>query len=115
MSNNFSVLEKYFEILESQDVIIKKHNDVVKLDFPNYEVSAIFETKDDFDCSTILTLAKETTIEYTIYGIEGYLEALFTCKIDGFTNKNLWFTFDIKEAPDSETMLIKGYLAKKIL
>ena len=75
----------------------------------------LLRLKDDFDCSTILTLAKETTIEYTIYGIESYLEALFTCKIEEFTNKNLWFTFDIKETPDSETMLIKGYLAKKIL
>lgn len=115
MSNIFSVLEKHFEILQSQDAIIKKRNGVVKLDFPNYGVSAVFETKDDFDCSTILTLAKETTIEYTVYSIESYLETLFTCKIDCFTNKNLWFTFDIEETSDNETVLIKGCLGKKII
>ncbi len=114
MNNNFSAFEKYYEILESQEIAIEEYNGVAKMYFPNYEVTVIFEAKHEFGHSAFLSLPKETTIEYTFYDIGSYSTPYFLHKPTKFTGKDLFFLFSLEKIPNSGKVLIKGDLLKKI-
>lgn len=113
MSNILSLLKNDFEILESKTITIDENKNTLQIYFPKNKVTITFNRSPEVSSDGVLHLAKDTSIEYTIHNYNQFFKHTFI-NIAQFSNRNLYFSFDIEEDLEKNIIFMKTYLAKKI-